>query len=160
VIVRIIEPGEIIGVAATLAGKPHEFTAETISECQVNFVERDQFREFVRAHHDVCLQVVGQLAMKYSLMLKALRPLVSRSVATRLAKLLLDWSSGEAAPGAAARVVSPSLTHESIAQLVGSSRETVTRLLSIMKQLRILQVTGPQIAIRDKAALKVLGHVD
>ncbi|MGA2459754.1 MAG: cyclic nucleotide-binding domain-containing protein, partial [Terriglobales bacterium] len=48
VMVKLAEPGEVLGLSATLSGKPYEVTAETIDPCQVNFVKRDDFLRFLK----------------------------------------------------------------------------------------------------------------
>jgi CRP/FNR family transcriptional regulator len=65
----------------------------------------------------------------------------------RLAKLLLEWS--EDAPQ-----ITKSFTHEEIAQMICSSRETVTRLLANLNRRRIIGVTSDSILISDRAALQ------
>jgi len=49
-----------------------------------------------------------------------------------------------------------SLTHEEMGQIIGSSRETVTRLLSDFKRKRIVEVTGTAILVRDRPALEAI----
>ena len=54
-ILKIAEPGEVLGLSATVGGKPYELTAETVDPCQVNFVKRDDFLHFLKEHGDACL---------------------------------------------------------------------------------------------------------
>lgn len=49
-ILRIAKHGEILGLMATLSGNPYEVTAETLHPCQVAFVRRDDFLQFVAKH--------------------------------------------------------------------------------------------------------------
>jgi CRP/FNR family transcriptional regulator, cyclic AMP receptor protein len=48
VIVKLAEPGEVLGLSATISGKPYEVTAETLDPCQVNFVKREDFLHFLK----------------------------------------------------------------------------------------------------------------
>jgi CRP/FNR family transcriptional regulator len=48
------------------------------------------------------------------------------------------------------------LTHEEIAQMIGTSRETVTRLFADLKKRQIVQAKGSTLVIRNKMALKAL----
>ncbi len=48
-ILKIAEPGEVLGLSATVSGKPYELTAETVDPCQVNFVKREDFLRFLQA---------------------------------------------------------------------------------------------------------------
>src|SRR5918994_2067629 len=49
-IVKIAEPGEVLGASATILGKPYEVSAETIEPSQINFIKRDDFLHFLNAH--------------------------------------------------------------------------------------------------------------
>jgi CRP-like cAMP-binding protein len=48
------------------------------------------------------------------------------------------------------------MTHEEMAQRIGASRETVTRLLSDLKKRQLIRLDGPTMIIRDRVALKAL----
>ena len=47
-ILKIAEPGEILGLHATVSGQPYEMSAETLHPCQVNFIRREDFLKFLR----------------------------------------------------------------------------------------------------------------
>src|SRR5277367_5056563 len=51
-ILRIAEPGEVLGLHATVSGKPYELTAETLQPCQLDFIKRDDFQRFLQNHAD------------------------------------------------------------------------------------------------------------
>ena len=74
----------------------------------------------------------------------------------KLAKLLLEWitKSGEATKVESRLKVA--FTHEEIAQMINTSRETVTRLFADLKRRQILQSKGSTLLIRNKGALKAL----
>src|SRR6202140_5493061 len=65
VIVKLPDPGEVLGLSATISGKPYEVTAETIDPCQVNFVKRDDFLRFLKDDVEACFRVAEQLGEKY-----------------------------------------------------------------------------------------------
>ncbi len=103
-IVKLAEPGEVLGLSATISGKPYEMTAETIDPCQVNFVKRDDFLHFLKDDVEACFKVAEQLSEKYHNACDEVRSLgLSHSAAEKLAKLLLEWSckNGESWQGGA-----------------------------------------------------------
>jgi len=158
-IVKIAEPGEVLGLSATVSGKPYELTAETIDPCQVNFVKRDDFLRFLKDDVEACFKVAEQLSEKYHNACREAGSLgLSHSAAEKLAKLLLEWSvkNGEAAK--AEPRVKLRLTHEEIAQMIGTSRETVTRLFAELKKRQILQAKGSTMVIRNCAALREIAN--
>jgi CRP/FNR family transcriptional regulator len=155
-ILKIVEPGEVLGLSATVSGKPYELTAETMAPSQVNFVKRDDFLRFLREHNEVCLRVAEQLSAKYNAVCREIRSLgLSHSAAEKLARLLLDWSAKQSTKRQPDRI-KLTLTQEQIAQLIGTSRETVTRLFTDFKKKQLIQVKGSTLVIRNKAALETL----
>jgi CRP/FNR family transcriptional regulator, cyclic AMP receptor protein len=157
-ILRIAEPSEVLGLSATVSGKPYELTAETIDPCQINFVKREDFLRFLREHSDVCFRVAEQLSDKYSSACHEIRSLaLAHSAAEKLAKLLLEWSSKEGEPDKQARV-KLTLTHEEIAEMIGTSRETVTRLFTELRKRQIVHLKGSALLIRNKAALELIAN--
>jgi CRP/FNR family transcriptional regulator len=154
-IVKLAEAGELLGLSATISGKPYEVTAETIDPCQVNFVKREDFLVFLKDDVEACFKVAEQLSEKYHNACKEVRALgLSHSAAENLATLLLEWSlkNGESAkpePRLELR-----LTHEEIAQMIGTLRETVTRLFAELKTRQILQAKGSTLVIRNSSALR------
>jgi CRP/FNR family transcriptional regulator len=153
-IMKIAEPGEVLGLSATVSGKPYELSAETIDPCQVNFVKRDDFLRFLTAHSEACFKVAEVLSEKYHTACQELRTLgLSHSAGEKLAKLILEWSSKN---GEAAKLVprlTLALTHDEMAQMIGTSRETVTRIFADLKKRQIVQGKGSTLIVRDKAAL-------
>jgi CRP/FNR family transcriptional regulator, cyclic AMP receptor protein len=74
-IVKITEPGEVLGLSATVSGKPYELTAETVEPCQINFVKRDDFLRFLKRYSDACFKFAEQLSKKYHTACDELRSL-------------------------------------------------------------------------------------
>src|ERR1043166_2594376 len=116
-IVKIAEPGEVLGASATILGKPYEVSAETIEPSQLNFIKRDDFVRFLQSHVEVCMHTAQQLSEKYQSAQREIRSLgLSQTTSEKLAKLLLDWAArnGEETPKGTRLTVL--LTHEEIAQ--------------------------------------------
>ncbi len=156
-IVKIAEPGEVLGLGGTVSGKPYELTAETIDPCQVNFVKREDFLRFLREHAEACFKVAQQLSEKYNNACHEVRSLgLSHSAGEKLAKLLLEWSSKNAEGAKQEPRLKLALTHEEIAQMIGTSRETVTRLFADLRKRQIVHTKGSTLVIRNKAALKLI----
>jgi len=156
-ITQIAEPGEVLGLSATVSGKPYEVTAETLDPCQINFVRREDFIRFLSRHGEACLRVAEALSNNYHHAYEQVRSLgLSQSTAEKLARLILEWgdkSGRETERGVQIRLT---LTHEEIGQIIGASRETVTRLISDFKNQQLISVKGSNLNILNKAALEAL----
>ena len=153
-IVRIAEPGEVLGLPATVTEKPYELTAEVIEPTQANFIPRQEFLNFLREHGEVGLRVAQQLGETYHSAIAEMRTIgLSHSVGQKLARFLLDLTAGHV-NGKGEVKVTLTLTHEEIAQMIGASRETVTRLFGDFKKRQLLQVKGSTLIIKNKAGLE------
>jgi CRP/FNR family transcriptional regulator, cyclic AMP receptor protein len=80
---------------------------------------------------------------------------LSHSVSEKLARLLLEWATDGDLTKDGIRI-KVALTHEEIAQLIGTSRETVTRVLGEFRDKNVAQLQGSTLLIRDKGALERL----
>jgi CRP/FNR family cyclic AMP-dependent transcriptional regulator len=156
VILRIVSPGEMLGLHGVFSQMPYQATAETVEPCQVTVVKREDFMRFLRAHGEAFIQVAQQLTQSYQAACHQIRTLgLTHSVPEKLAVLLLDWSTRgqETQQGVRVKVT---LTHDEIGQMIGATRETVTRTLGEFRSRRIATLTGSTLLIQNKAALQSL----
>lgn len=153
-IMRIARAGELLGLMATMAGQPYEVTAETIHPCQVAFIRREDFLRFVTTHPEASQSVVKQMSSQYRGACEQLRTVgLSASAQEKLARLLLTWTEGMQQTKEGMRIKLP-LTHEEIAEFIGTTRETVTRTLSDFKVRHLVTVQGSTLMIPSRAALE------
>jgi len=152
-IVRIAEAGEVIGLAGTVSGKPYELTAEALEPLQANFIPAEAFLAFLRKHGDAALRVAEILSKIYHATLLEVRYLgFSSSAAEKLARFLLDLPATPVHESGQVRATL-TLTHKEIGEMIGASRETVTRLFAQFKREGLIAVHGSQILLNDKAAM-------
>jgi len=153
-ILRFADPGEILGLAGTLVGQPYEAWAEAIQPTQTGFVERRDLVHVMRHRGEVAVQVAMQLGESYCAAIAGVRVMGhSRCASQKLAIFLLDWcESNRPLHGEAGAQFT--LTHEEIAQVIGTSRETVTRLLSGFKKKGLIQWKSCNLVLTDRAALE------
>jgi CRP/FNR family transcriptional regulator, cyclic AMP receptor protein len=155
-IMRIAKPGEVLGLHAVVIGKPYEVTVETMQPCLLNWVNREDFLPFLKKHGDACLHAVQHISRDYHDACNVVRSVgLSHSISERLAKFLLESSAeGQVANGAVCARLA--LTHEEIAQLTGTSRETISRILSEFRRKHIVELKGSALIIHNKLALERL----
>jgi CRP/FNR family cyclic AMP-dependent transcriptional regulator len=157
-IVRLSEPGEVLGLPATVTGTPYELTAEVIEPTQANFVSREDFLSFLREYGDVAVRVAQQLGQTYHVAVAEMRNIgLSHSAGEKLARFILDLTTDHSS-GKGADTAKLTLTHEEIAQMIGTSRETVTRTFADLKRKNLLIVKGSTLTIKDRSGLERLVH--
>lgn len=153
-IVRICEPGELLGLEATISGQPYEVTAEALQPCQVNFLRREDFLRLVREHTEISGAVMQQLSTGYRHACQEIRNLgLSRSASEKVAQFLLE-KSARVQPTSQGKCFQLGLTHEEISQIVGTSRETVTRMMTEFKDKMLITTKGSAVTIRNETALR------
>ncbi len=155
-IVRISEPGEVLGLPSAVTGNPYELTAEVIEPTQANFISRADFLSFLQEYGEVALRVAQQLGKRYQAAVAEMRSIgLARSAPEKLARFLLEWcvSHGNTKEPLRAKL---NFTHEEIAQMIGASRETVTRLLSDFKKKQLLTIKGSTLTIPSRGAIESL----
>jgi CRP/FNR family transcriptional regulator, cyclic AMP receptor protein len=161
IILRIAEPGEVLGLTAAVSNAPYEATIETLETSQANFVPQSDFVRFLQEFPEVGMKVAQQLTHNCKCAYDEIRSIgLSNSVPERIAKLLLAWCEhpldlpGKRKTGEIA--IRVTLTQEEIAQFVGTSRETVSRVLSDFKRKGWLRIKGATWNVVDKRALEKL----
>ena len=153
-ILKILGAGEVLGLNAAVSGRPYELTVETLEPCQVNFIKREDFLRFLAEHSEASIRAAQQLSTNYHAACEQIRALgLSQSAPEKLARFLLDWS-GKGQQTAQGIRVKLALTHEEIAQTIGSSRETVTRTLGDFRSKQLAFVKGSTLVIQNKPALE------
>ena len=157
-ILKMAEPGEALGLSAVISGTPYELTAETVGPCQVNFIDREALMRLLDKYGELGLHSAQALSREFQSAYRDIHELVlARSSAGKLARLLLSWSGGHERDSAGREIrIRSSMTHEEIAQMIGSSRETVTRLLSELKKKELIRLEGSTLVIRNRTALEAL----
>lgn len=155
-IARISRPGEVLGLPGTVTGKPYELTADAVEPTQANFIPRASFLKFLRENGDAALRVAQQLGETYHAAIHEMRMIgLSHSAQEKLARFLFNRSA-EHADGKDLAKFTLTLTHEEIGQMIGATRETVSRAFSELKKKRLIQVKGPALTIPSRAALEKL----
>jgi len=154
IITKISGAGDVLGLNATISNRPYEVTAEMTEPGQANFIARDALLQFLREYGEVALRVAEQLSRNYYTAYEEIRTLgLTSSPSEKFAKLLLSWSPDSGNKNEPAHV-KMTLTHEEIAEMLGLTRETVSRLFSDFKKKQLLQTKGSILIIRNKPALE------
>jgi CRP/FNR family transcriptional regulator, cyclic AMP receptor protein len=156
IIARISGLGEIVGLVSTLTGEAYELTAEALEPLQANFIPRDAFLQFLRAHGDAALRVAEILSKIYRNTLLEVRYLgLSSSTTEKLARYILNLPA-KPLPNKGQLRATQTLTHAEIGEIIGASRETVTRLLAQFKRKGLIEIHGPTLILTSKPQLEKL----
>jgi CRP/FNR family transcriptional regulator, cyclic AMP receptor protein len=154
IITKISDSGDVLGLNAVVSSRPYEVTAEMMEPGQANFVPRDSLMRMLKDYPEVAMRVAQQLSRNYYTAYEEIRTLgLAASPSEKFAKLLLAWSSKSASDDGSAQV-KLTLTHEEVAEMIGTTRETVSRLFSEFKKKQLMQLKGATLVIRSRMALE------
>lgn len=159
IILRIADPGEVLGLSAVVSNGTYEATVETLEPTQANFISQAQFVQYLQQYPEVGMKVAQQLTHNCKCAYSEIRALgLSNSVPEKIAKLLLTWAKQPLnMPGIKNEIpIRVTLTQEEIAQFVGTSRESVSRTLSEFKKKGWLRTKGATWWIVEKQHLERL----
>lgn len=156
-ITRRVVPGQAIGLASVLSGNPYKATAETVAPSQLKFIKRDDFTRFVAANRDLSFNIARQLIEECEADADQIRALgLANSAAEKLAYLLLSWCDESGTEADSGVRVPMTATHEEISQMIGTSRETVSRLLKSFKDKKIITMRRSTMTVHRRDELEDL----
>lgn len=157
-ITKLSNAGDVLGLNAVISNHAYEVTAEMIEPGQANFIPREALLQFLKDYGEVALRIAEQLSRDYYTAYEEIRTLgLTSSPAEKFAKLLLSWYP-QSVQSTAETQIKLTLTHEEIAEMIGTTRETVSRLFSDFKKKQLLEVKGSTLVLRNKDALLKMVH--
>jgi len=152
----IAEAGEVLGLSAVLSRTEYETTANALETCQVNFGPRDAFLKYLRENPEAALSAAKQLSRNYLTAHKMICSLGhSDPVVIKLARLLLSWAP-DANGNNGSLQLRNTFTHQQISEMLGTSRETVTRALRELRLRELATLKGSDLVIHNPDRLRML----
>lgn len=154
VMLGLADCGEVLGLSSAISGHRQEFTADALVNTRVAIIPIAEFLRFVERFPSVALNVAAALSRNVNRSYEKIRLIGSGlSVPERLAAWLLRLQDSRADKSSCVKIT---LTHERIAQVLGASRESITRALSHLKKLGVVEVRGIHFYVRDREYLRSL----
>ncbi len=149
-IIAFFGPGEMFGEVAVFENKPYPASAQAVAETKVVRIKREDFLSFLANRPQVALRIVSVLAERLRDAQSRLRDLAGERVEQRLASVLLMLSAklGLTLP----------FTRQEIADMVGTTTETAIRVMSHLKDRRIIRSVRGKVIILDKEKLRLLSE--
>lgn len=154
-ILKIARAGEVLGLSAALANQPYEVTAETVEPCRLKTIRRQALLDFLDRNPDASMRAARTVAQEYKAAFSEVRRLALPATASgRVAGLLLEWTREQSPANAAKGRCMVTLTHEEIASMTATTRETVTRVLGQLKRDQLIQIRGAALTVLQPQELE------
>lgn len=156
-ILRVVQSGEVLGLSATMSSKPSEYTAETLSPAQFLYVSRKDFFELLESRPEICISVVEVLSHQLREAVNMIHYSSGSQPAVEKLRDLLDlWIDENGETTERGMELKLPLTQEEIGQMIGVSRETVSRLLAEFEEQGILELEGSRVRVLKGHSLEEL----
>ena len=158
VTVSVHGQGEVLGMATLTPGVSYGLYAEAMDDVEALVLGGDNLRQLIRQHPDMAVALTAQVARQTRSLQERLSHLVFLEVSQRLALALLQLAH-ESSPDTAAAEGGPvalrgRISHQDLAYVVGSTRETITKLLGDFRGRGLLDLGYRRIVVTDLAGLQ------
>jgi CRP-like cAMP-binding protein len=154
VILGVLEPGAHFGELALIDDQPRSAHVIAMDDAQLLILRREDFRRRVEANPTIAWALLTELSRRLRRADQKIGGLVLLDVPGRIARLLLDLADEAGAP-----MIEKPLTHQTIAQMIGASRETVSRAMKEFQDAGLIRVERRRIAVGDRDALQKRAQV-
>lgn len=149
-------PSELFGETCLVDGGAREEMAEAMENAMITEIERADFEKLLGIHAALGFQMTRLLAGRRRDLENKLETLVFRDVTSKLAELLLQLADEYGVDDARGTLVALKITHQELANLIGSTRETVSLTLSQFKKKNLICTEGRKVIISDAESLRAL----
>jgi len=151
VILSVLNDGDFFGEMSLIDDEPRSAHVIAMRDSRLLVLRRDDFQQQIQQHPSIALKVLKVMVQRLRRADAKIGGLVLLDVNGRVARLLLDLADESGGPR-----ITRKLTHHTIAQMIGSSRETVSRAMRELVERGLIDVTRREITIRDRDGLASL----
>lgn len=152
-VLTILQEGDIFGEMSLFDEDPHPITAEVIEEARLVILPFDDLENIIMQNPKVAIKIIEALAKKTRLLTSQIRELVFQDAEGRLASLLTRFAEDFGVDVKSGKMIDLILTHQEIANLLGSSRVTVTKLINQFIDEGIIKMYKRKIVILNEKKL-------
>jgi CRP/FNR family transcriptional regulator, nitrogen oxide reductase regulator len=157
-LLRFVGPGEMLGLAEAVLGRtPYECSAIAAENSILAVIPHETFLRFIGTYPEACLSLTLALSMQYKLAQRETKFLgFGDQSIVRLARLLLEWSAQFGVAGEDGAHIPLHVTHGDLAQAIGATRETVTRLLAHLSRAGLVERRANALIVLRPAELALI----
>lgn len=157
-LLRLAGPGEMLGLAEAVLDAPYESAAIAVEPSILAVIPRDTFLRFISSYPEACVRLTVALSEQYRLAQREEKFLGFGEPSTvRLAHRLLEWAAERGETTADGMHIPLHMSHTELAQAIGATRETITRILGNLTQDGLIERRSDGIVILRRDELALLG---
>lgn len=152
-VLTILQEGDIFGELSLFDEDPHPLTAEVMDDARLLIIPWNEMEKLITERPSLAIKIIEALSKKTRLLTSQVRELVFQDAAGRLASLLSRLAEDFGREIDEGTVIDLVLTHQEIANLIGSSRVTVTKLMNKFIDDGMITIKKRKIIIKDFESL-------
>ncbi len=153
-ILHFIHPGEMFAEVVLFDGGPYPATAEAVEDSRVGLIRNRDMERITLENPGIALGMLKIMSGRLRMAQKQINELALMDTARRMASTLLFLAHEQGIPCEGGLAIDMSLTNQDLASMIGTSRETVNRILSDMRKQKAVKVDKKQVVITDVKKLK------
>lgn len=154
-VLSILGDGQIFGDVPAFDGGPYPASAATMADSEIYLIRSEDFQALVRRYPEVALKIIRVLGQRLRQSMELVRDLSFKQVPHRLAGLLIRLSGEYGIDTEDGLLIELPLSRQELADIVGTSRETITRELKKMERAGMLTVDRRRLTITDQKRLRI-----
>jgi CRP-like cAMP-binding protein len=150
IILAKLGEGEVFGEMALLSGSPRSATVIALQDTTLLVLEREEFHKLLLRQPKLALKILAVMADRLRKADEKIEALVLFDVSQRVTHFVVDLAKREGVQSPEGLVIRRRPTHREIANMTGTTRETVSRVLSELARGGFVSMTGKRLTIHEK----------
>lgn len=160
IIIRVLGPGELLGYRPVLGNEPYAATAEAVTATTACVIARESFLAGLSRSPTLCMRLLEKMARELRISEDQLLNLASEPVRKRLARLLVLMLQAAGTPLQENMLVPTTCRRAEMAQMIGTTPETLSRTLRLLASQRLIRSTRTEIRVLDPNGLAEAAALD
>ncbi|MBO6076946.1 MULTISPECIES: Crp/Fnr family transcriptional regulator [Fibrobacter] len=158
-ILSFLERGDFFGEMSLIDGEPRSASVRTVTDAQLMIIHREPFLTLIRQTPEIAMSLLSEMSKRLRKANKQIGSLSTMSVSGRVAGTLLNLMEERGMRihtdnGQMVTVIHNRPTQQQLADMSGTTRETVSRICSMLVKANAIAMTGKDIVIFDETALQ------
>jgi CRP/FNR family transcriptional regulator, cyclic AMP receptor protein len=156
-ILHLLKNGDIFAEVVMMEYSTYPATAQVLEDTTVGMLRKNDFFNFIQKQPKISLNLLKIMSKKMRNAFDLMSDLASKNTNSRVARLLLTLAKDHGEKNQTGYVIDLPVSRTEMANMIGTSRETVTRALSQIKQEGFIEIKKNKIYILDEEALEEWG---
>ena len=148
VILSVLGPGDFFGEMALLDNEPRSATAIAVEESELLSLHRNDFQSVLNDNRSITSALIRVLSARLRRANHQISTLALLDVYGRVARVIVDMAREEGKRLRDGRIAFRRATHQEIANRIGTTRETVTRMLKDLERQGLIHIDGKEVVVQ------------